>query len=256
MNGIDVGILLVVLISSLMGLFRGLVQEVMSLVSWGGSGLGTFFCLPLARHICRQHIQNPLLADGVTAVGLFVVFLILFSLLSHFLSHVVRQSSLGGVNRSLGAAFGILRGVVFICIVEIVMSSFVERSHHPEAVKNGRFSSMIYQVSDILFQALPASAQNFVRSANQASTIDIAPLKAVASPMADVATELLQQQARQEVVKAPTVKPQSEDEIKKLQAQKQAEDLSNLKAKVQEDTNPSNYSKKQRSDMDRLLRQE
>jgi membrane protein required for colicin V production len=255
MSGIDLGIILMVLVSAIIGLFRGLVQEVMSLVSWGGSAAFAFFSFSLVRHISREHIQNPLIADAVTAVALFVVFLIIFSLLSHFLSSVVQKSSLGGVNRSLGAAFGLARGAIILCLMEILMSCFVERPQHPEAVKNSRFSSLIYQSSDAIFQALPASAQLFIRGANKTPVMEMAPLKAVASPITDVAGELMQQQIRQQVGKVISPPPPTEEK-KQQQPQKEAESLSNLKTKTQDDTTSANYSKKQRSDMERLLKQD
>jgi hypothetical protein len=135
------------------------------------------------------------------------------------------------------------------------MSCFVERPQHPEAVKNSRFASLVYQASDVIFQILPHTVRGFIRGVNKTPVAEIAPLKAVASPMADVANELVQQQMRQQVEKMMPAPPA--EEKKKQQSQQEAESLSNLKTKVQDNEPASaNYTKKQRSDMERLLKQD
>lgn len=250
MSGVDIGVIVIVLISAGIGLVRGLTREVLSVVSWLGAAVATLIALPLAQNIARQHISNPMMADVATAVVVFILFLIIFSLISHFLSGLIRQSALGGIDRSLGFGFGIVRGIIFLCLIEITMSCFVARSSQPASVKESRFASPIYQGSDLLFQIFPSSLQNFItlqhqRRSNEANATS--PL-----PTGEIVGSLLQTQLEQHL---QHVAPLNKEE-KKIETQRAAEDLAQLKPKAPEPQDANRYSKKQRQDMERLLAQE
>ncbi len=253
MNFIDIGIAGTVLVSALIGIARGLTREVLSLISWAGAGIATFLVLPLAQHIARQQIANPMIADAVTAVAVFIIFLIIFSLISHFLSSMVRQSALGGIDRSLGFGFGIVRGIFLICLIEIAMGCFVTRSQQPQSLRESRFSPLIYQGSDFIFQLLPSSMKEFVLQQHQKRASETGELSLPNSPVVNQAVGIIiQQQFQQQLKLSPQVNQQ-------IETQKTAEKLAELKPKAPEPT-PStetpSYSQKQRKDMERLLAQE
>ncbi len=252
MNFIDIGIAGIVLISALIGIARGLTREILSLISWIGAGIATFFALPLAQSVARQQIANPMIADAVTAAAVFILFLIIFSLISHFFSSMVRQSSLGGIDRSLGFGFGIGRGIFLICLIEIAMGCFVVRSQQPQSLRDSRFSSLIYQGSDFIFQLLPSSMKEFVAQQHQKRAAETGGGLSSSNAAANqVVGAILDQHLQQQLQPLPKANPQ-------LEAQKAAEKLAELKPKAPEHTTSpeTSYSQKQRKDMERLLAQE
>ncbi len=108
MTGFDFAILTILLVSLLLGLWRGLVYEVLSLVGWpvafvlsklyGGSIAPM---MPGAQETMR-------LALGYAVV--FIVVLIAWGVLAWLLSKLVKAVGMGWLDRSLGALFGALRG--------------------------------------------------------------------------------------------------------------------------------------------------
>jgi membrane protein required for colicin V production len=252
MNFVDIGIAGIVLISALIGVVRGLTREVLSLISWAGAGIATFFVLPLVQYLARQQIANPMIADAVTAIGVFVLFLIIFSLISHFLSGMVRHSALGGIDRSLGFGFGIGRGIFLICLVEIAMGCFVVRSQQPQSLRESRFSSLIYQGSNFIFQLLPGSMKEFVLQQQQKRSSEAGELTLPSAATHQTVQAILEHQLNQQLMPVPKVNAQ-------VEAQKDAEKLAELKPKIPEKTASSetpNYSQQQRKNMERLLAQE
>ncbi|MBY0462554.1 MAG: CvpA family protein [Alphaproteobacteria bacterium] len=249
MNGVDIGVIVIVLISAGIGLIRGLTREVLSVVSWLGAAVATLIALPLAQNIARQHISNPMMADVATAAVVFILFLIIFSLISHFLSGLIRQSALGGIDRSLGFGFGIVRGIIFLCFLEITMSCFVSRANQPSSVKESRFTSAIYQGSDLLFQIFPSSLQNFITLQHQRRSNETNANTPSSSATTEVVESLLKTQLEQHL---QHVAPPNKEE-KKIETQRVAEDLAQLKPKAPEPQDANRYSKKQRQDMERLL---
>lgn len=249
MNTIDIGVSVILLLSASIGLIRGFTREILSVVSWLGAAAATLVALPFAQNIARQHISNPMMADIATAAVVFVLFLIIFSLISHFLSGLIRQSALGGIDRSLGFGFGILRGIIFLCIIEISMGCFVARNNHSIAIKESRFTSAIYKGSDLLFQFFPYSLQNFITSQHQRrSNTNITG----SASQGEIVGSLLKTQLEHHLEK---VTPANTEE-KILEAQRAAENLAQLKPKAPDNQDANRYSKKQRQDMERLLVQE
>ena len=162
MNTVDIFIIVIVGLSCLMGIIRGLTKELLSLISWVGAGVAAYVLLPVARHYAAAYIKNPMIADAVAGLVIFLVFLIFFSLISHVISSYVKHSALGGVDRSLGLGFGIFRAVLLICAMELSLSSFMPRHQYPDVFQTARFTALIQAGSERLLNILPENIQNFV----------------------------------------------------------------------------------------------
>ncbi|MBI1954226.1 MAG: CvpA family protein, partial [Proteobacteria bacterium] len=162
MNALDIGILIIIFASGLIGLIRGLTSEVLSLVSWVGAGAASYFGFPLVRDIAQGYIERPVLADGVSIIVIFIVFLILLSVLSHTLSNFVKGSVLGSIDRSLGLAFGLTRGFIVLCAADIVLGMLISRSNPPLMVQQSRFSPLISKSSETFVHLLPHQIKDYV----------------------------------------------------------------------------------------------
>lgn len=220
-----------ILLSTIIGCVRGLTREILTLCAWTGAVASTWMCWPMARHLFEGWIENPMLAGGATIIALFILFLILFSLISYFMANIVRQSWMGGVDRSLGALFGVARGAVLLCALEIVLSTFMMRSQHPVWLQSAHCTPLLYQGSDLLATVLPAWI-------NQSLNEQKAKLQPIAQ--SNVASTV--------VVNAAVGALQGTNAVASF------EKMARLEPKrmpVQE-----GYSKKQRQDMDRFLSQE
>src|SRR5690606_481746 len=105
------------LLSMLVGLWRGLVTELLSLIGWVvayfmaqwfGPQMGA--TLPIGEPGSRANV----------VAGMMVVFLVTWlgwSLLSWAVRQIVKASGLGGADRLLGGLFGLLRGVAVALVL-------------------------------------------------------------------------------------------------------------------------------------------
>lgn len=122
MAAIDLILLLLLLASVLLGLWRGLVYELLSIAGWVVAFLlaQTFAAWAGAR-LPLQDFTEPLrYAAGFIAV--FVVAAFGAGLLSWLVGRLVNSVGLGPVDRVLGAGFGLLRGLAMLLALALVVN--------------------------------------------------------------------------------------------------------------------------------------
>lgn len=112
MTAFDFALLLVVALSMVISVIRGLVREVLSLASW----IGAFFVAKYGAVVVASWLPGWVSHPGARlAVGFVLVMVaavLLFSLVSMQIAKVVKITGLQGTDRALGALFGLARGIV------------------------------------------------------------------------------------------------------------------------------------------------
>ena len=120
MNGADIAILLVLAVSSLLSLMRGLVREILSLVSWVVAVWVAFrFCGAAGGFMGGMIAEGPL-RTGVAFVALLVGTLIVLGLVGALLAKAVAASGLGSTDKVLGMWFGFLRGLAILVVLVLL----------------------------------------------------------------------------------------------------------------------------------------
>lgn len=116
MTWIDVAVVAVILLSALVGLARGLIREVMSLVVWlAALGLGYLYHKPVAEAL-TPYITQPGVRLGVAFVVLVLCVLLLGAVLGALLSALINKTGLSWLDRSFGLLFGLARGAVVVAM--------------------------------------------------------------------------------------------------------------------------------------------
>lgn len=118
----DWALLGVLFASMVVGLWRGLVYEVLSLAGW----VAAFFLAQwLATNVVAwvPFVQNaaPSVQYAVGYVLVFVGSLFVFALLSWLIKKLIESVGLRPVDRVLGGAFGLARGVVLLLALTVVL---------------------------------------------------------------------------------------------------------------------------------------
>lgn len=128
MNEVDTAILVVTGLSSLFGLWRGLIKEVLSLVSW----IAALVIARVYSESMANLLANLIESDSVRYVTafavLFVLVMMLGTLIIHLLSKLLTITGLKLVDRLLGGAFGILRGLIIVLVIIFITNVFVSET--------------------------------------------------------------------------------------------------------------------------------
>lgn len=122
MNWVDIALLAVLLVSILLGLWRGLVYEVLSVAGWVLAFIAAQrFASPVATVLPMDGFAPALqLAAGFALVFVGVAFAA--GLVSWLVKKLVASVGLRPVDRLLGAVFGVARGVLILLAVATVVS--------------------------------------------------------------------------------------------------------------------------------------
>lgn len=120
MTFFDIGVIAILLLSVGFALWRGLVREVFSLASW----IGAFWIAKEFAGVVSgwlpASVTNESLRLVIGFLGLMLLGLLVFSLLTMLLVHLVKVAGLKASDRTLGAFFGLVRGVVIVMILVLV----------------------------------------------------------------------------------------------------------------------------------------
>ena len=112
MTEFDFAILTILLVSLLLGLWRGLVYEVLSLAGWPiAFVLSKLFANSIVPLLPMQ--QETIRIAAAYAV-VFVAALIVWGILVWLLARLVKAIGLGWLDSVMGGLFGVLRGVLVI----------------------------------------------------------------------------------------------------------------------------------------------
>ena len=121
MNSVDIAVIIVLLVSGVFALMRGFVYEVLAMAGWVLAALAALWGLPYIRPLIAPHISNPTIADVAGGAAIFLVVLLVSSFITHSISRQVRKSAVSAVDRSLGFAFGLVRGLVLASLCYMVV---------------------------------------------------------------------------------------------------------------------------------------
>jgi membrane protein required for colicin V production len=115
MIAVDYIILAILIISSIMGLVRGLLREAIAVVTWFLAIVLAWVFAPSLESLLGGILENsPALRIWAARTIIFVGILLLGGAVSVVLGHYVRVSMFAGMDRFLGFVFGIIRGIVIV----------------------------------------------------------------------------------------------------------------------------------------------
>jgi len=156
----DIVVIVIILLSALFALIRGFVKEVLSVAGWVGAAFVTLYLFHTVTPWFRSFIAIPWLADAAAGVAIFVVSLVVLSAISHAIALRVHQSSFSALDKSLGLVFGILRGVVIVCLGYLALGWAVSSpDDYPSWVKEAKTAPIVERGARMIEQLIPESAR-------------------------------------------------------------------------------------------------
>lgn len=183
-SNFDIIIAVIIMLLSLFGLIRGFLRELSSIINWFGSFYLASVFKPMIRPIFEDKIQIPFLLDIIANAVLFVLLIIVISIITNYLSIILRKLIPISLNGTLGFLFGLTKGVLLSLLI-ISFLKVVYNDKSPDFLKD----SIIYNSvasDDIFIDMLNNIFGDFSKNRNIKKDIN----KKIEEIKEDVATDI------------------------------------------------------------------
>lgn len=122
MTGVDYAILAIVLVSALIGLWRGFVREALSLAIWVLAFWAAYSLAAVIEVYFAAWLTDSALRTAVAFVVIFLLIHIVGFVVSRLLSKLVKAVGLRSVDRVAGAGFGLVRALVVVAVTVLLVN--------------------------------------------------------------------------------------------------------------------------------------
>lgn len=125
LNWADWSLIVIIVLSILVSIQRGMTREILSVLTWVGAFVISYVFGEKLATLMDDLIKTPSLRTTIAMVSLFALTLIVGAMLNHVLSDMLKKTGLTGTDRILGSGFGFLRGIILVvALLLFVQSSF------------------------------------------------------------------------------------------------------------------------------------
>ena len=163
LNNLDIAILVIVIISALIALNRGLIKEVLSIVGWVLSTIVIVYALPVCIPFAKKYIDNGIIAGVATSLIIFVVFFIVWIYSTSSIVGKIRTSKLNGLDRFLGLFFGVMRAFLLIVLFNIMISWIIPNEKQPEIFTESRYYNLAGSFAKPLENMIPQETLKLIK---------------------------------------------------------------------------------------------
>ena len=156
MTWLDYAVIGVFAVSMVLGAWRGLVREVLSILGWVIAFLAAnLLAGPLGASM-PQSIPTPELRIAAAFAAVFAGSLVVTALAGLLLAKIVRAVGLGGLDRMLGMLFGAARGVLIVLAAALLagLSSAPRQPFWRDSASGAALARAVLALKPLLPQTL------------------------------------------------------------------------------------------------------
>jgi membrane protein required for colicin V production len=169
LTAFDIAVLIVIALSVLISLMRGVAREALGIAAWLGAGLIAWYGFGYARELARQTIETDWLADAAAFGLVFILPLTAFKVVAAMLADRLPGGGIGVLDRTLGMAFGALRGALLVSAVYLGLTLALAPEEQPEWIRSALVLPYVEDGADCLQRHLPETlAERFRATAADA----------------------------------------------------------------------------------------
>lgn len=117
LNILDIIFIVIILLSMFLGILKGFIKELLSLVFLVVATILSFLYYSEIGGFLLKYIKNKNISKFVGFVLIFVIVLIVGSLVTFFLKKIFVLGPLKSIDKILGGVFGLIRGILISCVI-------------------------------------------------------------------------------------------------------------------------------------------
>ncbi len=167
---LDLVVLGILFVSAVVAFLRGFVREIFTIGSLAGAGIATLMFGPNLKPMVSGWIIDPnaatpqklfdlipyeMLVPVIAFAIVFVTSLIILTIVTHLVSRGVHSVGLGPVDRSLGVAFGLVRGTILIGLMGLVLNFVLSDEQRETYFGESKTYPMVNYTAELMQALMP-----------------------------------------------------------------------------------------------------
>lgn len=154
-TALDGLVILITLLSAFLAMVRGFSRELLSLLSWVLAGVFSWFLYKPVLPLLERSISNHTVALAVTIAGLFLISLIIISTITMKIADIIIDSRIGALDRTLGFAFGIIRGLLILAVAILFLNGLIKEPDQPGWIAGAKTKPMLDALGNKIWDVIP-----------------------------------------------------------------------------------------------------
>jgi len=155
-NQIDILIIVLTIISMIYGYSRGLIKEILSILSILIAVYISINVYPNISLFIKEYIEMALLADSISFALMFLFLYSLINIFSNFIVSSITNTPIRILDKNFGILFGFFRALLIFSLLNILLYWTLWKKNIPEWLGNSKSMVLISYTSDKLIQILPS----------------------------------------------------------------------------------------------------
>jgi membrane protein required for colicin V production len=159
----DIAAGLVLLVSGVIGYARGATRELTTMIAFVLAALAAVIGLRFTEPVAGHFIHTLWVANTAAVLVTFIAAYIALRMIGGAMTRGVQRTALSGVDRVLGLAIGLIRGMLVIGVFALLFEAATPPERMPAWIAKARF----YPMAQASAQALQAVAPQGMRAAHE-----------------------------------------------------------------------------------------
>ena len=155
-NPIDIIIIILTIISMIYGYARGLIKEILSILSILISVYMSINVYPNISLFIKEYIEMAVLADSISFALMFLFLYSLINIFSNFIISSITNTPIRILDKNFGILFGFFRALLILSLFNILLYLTLWKKNIPEWLNNSKSMILIDYTSDKLIKILPS----------------------------------------------------------------------------------------------------
>jgi membrane protein required for colicin V production len=159
---LDLILLVVMLISGLLAMIRGFIREVLSIAAWALAAVAAVYAYAKLLPMVKPSFGSDIIAAAVVVGGAFLLTLLVVSIITVRVSDMILDSRIGALDRTLGFAFGLARGLIIVVVAYLFFEWLVPERSQPEWVRDAKSRVVLQGTGQWLISMLPDDPESTI----------------------------------------------------------------------------------------------
>ena len=140
----DIAMLTIITVSSLMGLYRGVMHIIISFLGFIASIIVAILLYPYVMTLLSGHVKNELAVSILSGGIAYIISLVIFTIITTKIIALFEDVSHGTFDRTLGLIIGFIRGVLSAIIIFAIIAIFTNNTYSKAEVAE----DLVLKISD------------------------------------------------------------------------------------------------------------